>query len=821
MPPHSRRRCIALLANSLDSAYQTSLSAAIGRVAARRGVDLWVVVGRELEHSDEGERALNVIYDWITSPAVDGAILIAGAMANFAGKDGIAALCRRLSPVKTCSIALALPDVPSILLDNRAAMRTEVEHLLKVHRCRRIAYVGGPSHNEEARERLAGYCDALAAARVPLDDALLATGEFDLPTGRAAMADILRRTRDIDAVVAANDYMAIGAMDELLHQGIRVPEDVPVMGFDNTSVARFAQRSLSTMAQPIEEIAEQAVDTILRKLEGLDTPAVTVLDVQLVLRESCGCGYAMGATVPPHAMDERGDAARFLRRNGPALIKRLLESAGTSRRFWESFLREMVDALRDELSGKTGALADCVKALADHVDDGHGSLDDVARALVQLRGLCRAAGYHGLAHMKLEAACLEALTLLASADTRREGRHALDVLGRAYGLRSVSQSLAMSFDRADLPSSLVRAIPSIGVDAAYLAVLVPGASHRLQSLLAYQNGEIVAVDGSPYPANQLFAEGFPRARESTSMLLLPLTFEREVLGLVAFGGDSDSFVCEAVRSQLSAALKLSVLHARVVEETAVRERLAREQALGELVVGRRIQTAVIPKHVLVPGLEIAAGMATADRVGGDYYDIFPTADGCWFAIGDVTAHGVLAGMIMMMIQTAVSTLVKGLPDCTPARLVSQLNAVMTPNIRSRLGKSEHATFVALRYRADGRIVMAGAHEDLVVYRAAERRCERLAQNGVWIGIADDIEGETSDQPFLLGPGDVLLLYTDGLIEARSATNEEFGLDRVEVIVQGGADAPVSAIYERLLSAVREWSPVQQDDVTLIVVRRAV
>src|SRR5690349_8249090 len=167
------RPCIALIVNSLDSAYQTSLRAAVSRVAARRGVDLWVALGRELEHVDEGERALNVMYDWISARSVHGAIVIAGAMANFVGTEGMARLCRRLAPIKTVSIALDLPGVSSIVLDNRAAMRTQVNHLIHQHHCQRIAYVGGPGHNEEARQRLAGYREALAGAQLPVDDALM------------------------------------------------------------------------------------------------------------------------------------------------------------------------------------------------------------------------------------------------------------------------------------------------------------------------------------------------------------------------------------------------------------------------------------------------------------------------------------------------------------------------------------------------------------------------------------------------------------------------------------------------------------------------
>jgi sigma-B regulation protein RsbU (phosphoserine phosphatase) len=303
--------------------------------------------------------------------------------------------------------------------------------------------------------------------------------------------------------------------------------------------------------------------------------------------------------------------------------------------------------------------------------------------------------------------------------------------------------------------------------------------------------------------------------------MLPLTFERQVLGMVAFGGDCDPFVCEAVRSQLSAALQLAALHSRVVEETTLRERLAHQQMLGELAVARRIQTALIPKSLSVPGLELAAGMVPADQVGGDYYDVFNTTDGCWIGIGDVTGHGLLAGMIMLMMQSAVSALVDALPEGTPAQLVCRLNHVMRRNIRERLGETDHATFVMLRYREAGHFTLAGAHEDLLIYRAASGSCERLVPEGVWLGIADDIEAATHDQRFDLAPGDVLLLYTDGLIEARNASLEEFGIERVENILRARARSPVDTIREQLVAAVREWTPVQQDDVTLIVARRSI
>jgi phosphoserine phosphatase RsbU/P len=814
-----RRPRIALIVNFLDSAYQMSLRTAIGRVAARRGADLVVAIGRALDHEDENERALNVVYSWLSKESVDGAIIVAAAISKYSGSEGIARLCRSLAPIPTCSIGLLLPGVPSIVLDNRAAMREQVSHLAKHHLCKRIAYIGGPSHNDEACERFLGYRDALEAAHLAFDNSRVQHGQFSTPSGRQAMKQILAGARDIDAVVAANDYMALGAMDELAAQGIRVPEDVLVTGFDDAPVARFAPRSLSTVAQPIEDMAELAVDVILKGLKGVPVRPKSSVDVTLVLRESCGCGYVVSSSVRQLAVERTGKASDYLRKNAKALFDEVLDGAGPARRYWASFLSEMIESLADELSGRRGVFLRSVEQIAERTADRETSLDDLARALLQLRRCCRNGGYHGADQIVFEETCMRALAVLSSAATRREGRRALKVMDGAYGLREVSQGLAVGLNQSGLARNFGSVIPSLGIGTALLSLLLPGEPPRLQALLAFEGGQQLAVDTTPYPPDQLFPSGFPAGEAGACLLVLPLTFERQVLGLVAFGGDCDPFVCEAVRSQLSAALQLAALHARVIEETTLRERLSRDQMLGELAVARRIQTAMNPKSLAVPGLDLSAGMLPADQVGGDYYDVFNTVDGCWIGIGDVTGHGLLAGMIMLMMQSAVCALVDTLPDGSPAQIVRRLNHVMRLNIRERLGETDHATFVMLRYRSGGLVTMAGAHEDVVVYRAATRRCERYVTSGIWLGIAEDIEAETIDQSFTLECGDLMLLYTDGLIEARSTDHEEFGIERVERILQASARAPVDDIRQQLLAAVLAWTPVQQDDVTLIVGRR--
>src|SRR5262249_485431 len=157
----------------------------------------------------------------------------------------------------------------------------------------------------------------------------------------------------------------------------------------------------------------------------------------------------------------------------------------------------------------------------------------------------------------------------------------------------------------------------------------------------------------------------------------------------------------------------------------------------------KIQTSILPKEkqLAIKNLEIAASMDPATEVGGDYYDFLPIEaepGSCFIAIGDVAGHGLNAGLVMMMIQSIVSALVRSVgPEPSPRDMLQVLNAVMYENIRERLLQDEHATLSLLRYTPNGEIVWAGAHEDLLFCRAADGVCERIPTPGTWLGAMED------------------------------------------------------------------------------------
>ena len=241
------------------------------------------------------------------------------------------------------------------------------------------------------------------------------------------------------------------------------------------------------------------------------------------------------------------------------------------------------------------------------------------------------------------------------------------------------------------------------------------------------------------------------------------------------------------------------------------ERLARELQLAE-----RIQTQLLPRPPLARDIEIAARMIPASEVGGDYYDVVPAEDGCWLAIGDVSGHGLDAGVVSLMVQSATAAILRSTPDVSPAGAIQGINAILHDNVKNRLARDDFVTFNLLRYHRDGTVAHCGAHEDILVWRAATRTVERHPTGGVWLALAADAQFQTRE--LHLGDGDVMVLLTDGLIENRNGAGEALGIEAATRLVAERADGAAGELVEALVQQSLRWSAIQEDDITVVVLR---
>ncbi|HET7846061.1 MAG TPA: LacI family DNA-binding transcriptional regulator [Acidimicrobiia bacterium] len=174
----------------------------------------------------------------------------------------------------------------SVLVDNTAAVEEVVDHLVSIGRAR-IGHISGPTNWHEAVDRREGWRRGLEKHGLEADPRLCEEGDWSPHSGAAAMSALLDRTPDLDAVVAANDRMALGAMHALRGRGLRIPEDVAVTGFDDIDEAAWFAPPLTSVEQPLAEMGRQAVRRLWSEFNGnASAPIVIPLRAELMIRES-------------------------------------------------------------------------------------------------------------------------------------------------------------------------------------------------------------------------------------------------------------------------------------------------------------------------------------------------------------------------------------------------------------------------------------------------------------------------------------------------------------------------------------------------------
>lgn len=248
----------------------------------------------------------NLVHGIISPGRLDG-LAVDWSIGSYISPAEFVAFCNRLSPLPIVSIFGKIEGHTRIRANNKSGLRDLILHLVKDHRYERIAFIKGWEGHSDAEDRYAVYVDTLKECGIALDPDMVYKGDFLEESGARAVEALLKeRKKNIQAIVASNDAMALGAMAGLRLMGKSVPEDIAITGFDDSERAGTCFPPLSTVRQSFADIGKAAIDALLGILDGRDGPDSVDVPVKLVIRESCGCSSSFvaeagrtGETRPP------------------------------------------------------------------------------------------------------------------------------------------------------------------------------------------------------------------------------------------------------------------------------------------------------------------------------------------------------------------------------------------------------------------------------------------------------------------------------------------------------------------------------------------
>jgi PAS domain S-box-containing protein len=302
----------------------------------------------------------------------------------------------------------------------------------------------------------------------------------------------------------------------------------------------------------------------------------------------------------------------------------------------------------------------------------------------------------------------------------------------------------------------------------------------------------------------------------TSVLLLASDTNNELVGVM-------TDITERKRAQEEAEEANRANTGFLAEIKRLNEQLTRENSRmsAELDITQRLQQMMLPLDEDlrgIAGLKIAGFMDPAAEVGGDYYDVISNDDGVVFGIGDVTGHGLESGVIAIMLQTAVRTLLCS-GNYESHKFFQVLNRVIYDNVR-RMNCDRNLTLSLLHYR-DKFVTVSGQHEEVLVVREnGDLERHDTLNLGFALGLEKDISGFIGEARIPLQAGDVMVLYTDGITEAINPSGASYGIERLCEVVKASHRQTVGEIREAVRNSLRAYRGGQTllDDISLLIVK---
>lgn len=665
------------------------------------------------------------------------------------------------------------PGIPSIGPDNRAGARAAVAHLI-AHGRRRIVHLLGVEGNDEANERHEGYRQALAEAEIPYDPTLVVPGNFRLGDSQIAVAALSTVGVTFDAIFAANDLSARGAMIALENAGLRVPEDVALVGFDDAAGSEALVPPLTTIRQSAFQIGWDAVVALGRHRLGIPLMSRVMVPIQLVLRESCGCRM----WTPSATADWVEQVAARLGINQGPIVR------PTEVTTWLAPLDQALDQPQLWMRRLDIAIAQAqdrcwyVPALRDYLP--------VWRA-------------HQLAQ-GADPAMLD--DLISQAKDRfiqtQEARYSRERLEREDRLNALTYliDLLREYHQDEALEIAMRHLVHSGAHSALTALQAAAPNSNITAQRVHGETATQHWQGSiaDFPPAMWLAPG-------DTLLLMPLsgrTRQHGLIGLVERDAlthiDLDDLVLRSINTYCSITL---------LNET-----------LRELEIARTVQRSLLPPRVPQhPDFDIAGASYSARQVGGDLYGYYLRPDGrLALAVGDVVGKGMPAALLMSACVTTLAGMIKlGLG---PGPTLSQTHLALEPY----MGHTQYAA-ICLAY-LDGALVRVANAGAIAPLLRARTGTQMLQVSGLPLGTPLSDSQPYGEIEVQLSAQDMLILSSDGIVEACNAEGELYGFGRLVAAISAGPTESAEAMLIHLFAEVTAFigEAETRDDMTIVVAR---
>lgn len=820
---------IGVFVEELSGVYQKGIWPGIVDAAKKNGLNCLCFTGGTLLKSpvDIWQYQRNVLYDFAQTHPLSG-LIVFGSLASYVEDQRKSDFITRFSHLPLVTLTETDARVPAIYADNKKGMRDLVRHLAEDHGCRRFAFVTGPAGNSEAEERLDLLTATLGEYGLTLSPERIFSGNFTRESGAMAAEMIARRIGDFDVLVTADDQSALGALDEFKKRGIEVPEQIAVTGFDDIEESAVCTPPLTTVHQPLFELGALAVTTLVKRMRREKVASRCLLDAPLIIRQSCGC---FQRTIPVLKSETAPQIDPVVAITTSLAIEDPALAAATGK-LLSVFFTDLTARRDDRFLRQFIRLA------------AQGSLGE--REIAHWSGALEAANTYCKNSCRDDEAAfaasllLEAASILCALTYRRQGiQHIQDARDYRF-IHDVGTSITSSLSISDMVETIGRELPRVGIATFHIALYdnPDGECSEAHRLLSVNRGKNIPIASTtPFPSAHLLPGPLIETTGPATCIIEPLYFQSSQFGYALFeAGHMGADVLPIISGYLSSALHTRLLIDHIesqkktlqtankeLVELRAKEYAYLEAVKGELELGQKIQLSFLPQKIpQPPGWEMDVFFMPAREVSGDFYDVFMLDPSTLaFVIGDVSGKDIGAALFMSRIQILLRAVTeRAFADKKPlADSMRTVNEYIARQYEQAYAAVMFATlfygFLDLK-RGILWYINAGHPSPVILNKTALKM--KLPQTGPAIGL--DASSTFREEEITLARGDLLLAYTDGVVEAKNAAGEFFSASRLSALLSE-SNPSATATVGRIKKALGEHmkNAVPYDDITMLALYR--
>ncbi len=582
---------IGFFIGSINYSFHYEMLSGIHCAASKYGVNLFCFLGRTLNSPDLLERPANIAYELARPEVLDG-LIIAAPITAFGGDSK---LLDRYCCLPLVVIADKFDGIASVGADNESGFRELLSHLIHDHGYRRLAFIGGSEDTVDARERYNIYRTVLAENDISFDSDLITSGRFSQEETAAEAVKVYldQRKTIIDVIVAANDVLAKGALEELHSREIKVPDDIAVTGFDDQNWAKYLVCPLTTVHQSVYDMGKRGVELLLGIISGKSAPQNVFVPTKLITRNSCGCfppsiaqiTVKSGKNIPGF---QDGTAKVDLNTWSKLIAPAMIEAIGgedNPDRIREAIMQLIDSFITDILNCSDDNFLKTLQGLIQKLsreNQEFGPWQNVITAMQQF-GL----SYFGTRSNMYLAENLwhQARLIIGEAIIQAELNRNYQVLVQTLIFHTTSQMMAMGSSLSDLVEGMFINLPKLGIGNCYLSLYEeperPDKTARL--ILAFRERLRIPLppEGVSFSTYYLApAEMLPKDK-CYLLGVFPLYFGSEQLGLLVMDINTieryfyNSFICEILCGIIAGAIKRVLIFEKLQkQEQLLNERTA-------------------------------------------------------------------------------------------------------------------------------------------------------------------------------------------------------------------------------------------------------